>query len=157
MPGRETLVKLSYEAAVRALDLRERGVEQLRARAGTLLAASSLTASFLGAQTIQHSSGLGTLSALALICLACSILLCTYVLLPKRGFVFSLSGPRMYESLFEIVDDDHEVRRRLVYWLEDFWRANQSKIDALGQYYFLAAVALMLQLVLWSWALADSI
>jgi hypothetical protein len=152
-----SLVGLSYDAAIRALDLQERGVEQLRARTGTLLAASSLTASFLGAQTIQHSSGLGTLSALALVALACSILMCTYVLLPKSGFVFSLSGPRMYESLFEVEDDDREVRRRLVYWLEEFWQANQAKIDALGRYYFVAAVALMLQLILWSWALADNI
>jgi hypothetical protein len=48
------LAELSYEAAVRALDLQERAIEQLRARTGTLLAASSLTASFLGAQAIQH-------------------------------------------------------------------------------------------------------
>jgi hypothetical protein len=152
-----SLAELSYEAAIRALDLQERGVEQLRARTGTLLAASSLTASFLGAQTIQHSSGLGTLSAAALVALASSILLCTYVLLPKSGFVFSLSGPKMYESLFAVAEDEDEVRRRLVYWLEEFWQANQAKIDALGQYYFFAAIALMLQLALWSWALADNI
>ncbi len=151
------LAELSYAAAVRALDLQERSVEQLRARTGTLLAASSLTASFLGAQTIQHSSGLGTLGDLALVALACSILLCTYVLLPKSGFVFSLNAPRMYESLFEVADDEHEVHRRLVYWLEEFWQANQAKIDALGRYYFAAAIALMLQLVFWAWALADSL
>ncbi len=119
--------RLSYEAAVHALDLQERSVEQLRARTGTLLAASSLTASFLGAQTIQHSSGLGTLGGLALVALACSILLRTYVLLPKSGFVFSLNAPTMYESLFEVADDEHEVHRRLVYWLEEFWQANQAK------------------------------
>lgn len=151
------LAELSYEAAVRALDLQERSVEQLRARTGTLLAASSLTASFLGAQTIQHSNGIGTLGALALIALACSILLCIYVLLPKSGFVFSLNAPKMYESLFEFADDEHEVRRRLVYWLEEYWQANQAKIDDLGRYYFGAAVALMLQLVFWTWALADNI
>jgi hypothetical protein len=152
-----SLVELSYEAAIRALDLQERGVEQLRARTGTLLAASSLPASFLGAQTIQHSDGLDALSTLALIALACSILLCTYVLLPKSGFVFSLSGPTMYESLFEAGDDDQEARRQLVYWLEEFWQANQAKIDSLGQYCFVAAMALMLQLAFWSWALADTI
>lgn len=151
------LAKMSYDAAVRALDFQERDVEQLRARTGTLLAASSLTASFLGAQTIQHGRGLGTLGAFALISLACSILLCVYVLLPKSGFVFSLNAPTMYESLFEVADDDQEVRRRLVYWLEEYWQANQAKIDNLGHYYFAAAAALMLQLVFWSWALADKL
>jgi hypothetical protein len=152
----ESLAELSYEAAVRALDLQERGVEQLRARTGMLLAASSLTASFLGAQTIQHRSGLGTLGALALVSLACSILLCTYVLLPKTGFVFSLNGPTMYETLFEVADDEQEVRRRLVYWLEEYWGTNQAKIDNLGRYFFAAGVALMFQLAFWSWALAGT-
>jgi hypothetical protein len=66
------LAELSYDAGVRALDLQERGLEQLRARTGVLLAASSLTASFLGAQTIQHESGLGVLGGLALVSLAAS-------------------------------------------------------------------------------------
>jgi hypothetical protein len=151
------LAELSYDAAVRALDLQERSVEQLRARTGTLLAASSLTASFLGAQTIQHTDGLGTLGAIALVSLASSIGLCVYVLLPKSGFVFSVSAPKMYESLFDCRDDDEEVRRRLVYWLEDFRKDNQDKIDSLGRYYLGAAVALMLQLVFWSLALAATI
>jgi hypothetical protein len=111
--SRRILAELSYGAGVRALDLQEVGVEQLRARTGTLLA-SSLTASFLGAQTIQHTGGLGTLGALALISLAGSIVLCVYVLLPKRGFVVSVNAATMYETLFEIGEDEQEVRRRLV-------------------------------------------
>lgn len=47
--SRSVLSELAYETALRALDIQERGVEQLRARAGVLLAASSVTASFLGA------------------------------------------------------------------------------------------------------------
>ncbi len=78
------LAELSYDAGVRALDLQERAVEQLRARTGILLAAASLTASFLGAQTIQHESGLSVLGGLALISLGVSVLLCVYVLLPSR-------------------------------------------------------------------------
>lgn len=52
------LAELSCEAAVRALDVQERAIEQLRQRTGTLLAASSLTASFLGAQAIQRAHGM---------------------------------------------------------------------------------------------------
>jgi hypothetical protein len=151
------LAEMSYDAAIRALDFQERGVEQLRARTGTLLAASALTASFLGAQTIQCGNGFGMLAVFAVFSLAGSVLLCVYVLLPKSGFVFSLSAATMYESLFEVADDEQEVRRRLVYWLEGYWQTNQAKIDNLGRYYFAAAAALMLQLVLWSWALADRI
>lgn len=150
------LAELSYDAAVRALDLQERSVEQLRARTGTLLAASSLTASFLGAQTIQHTGGLQALGSLALISLAASIVLCIYVLLPKRELVFSVNAARMYETLFEIGEEE-EVRRRLIYWLEEYRQANEDEIEDLGRYFFGAAVALTLQLVFWSLALAATI
>jgi hypothetical protein len=151
------LAELSYDAGVRALDLQESGLEQLRARTGILLAASSLTASFLGAQTIQHASGLGVLGGLALVSLAASVLLCVYVLLPKQRFEFSLKAPQVYETLFEFRDDEEEIRRRLAYWLEEFWQRNQDRIDELGRYFFAAAVALILQLVFWTFALASNI
>jgi hypothetical protein len=153
----EVLSEIAYQTALRALDVQERGVEQLRARAGTLLAASSVTASFLGAQTIQRTGELGTLGALALASLAVSILACVYVLLPKAGFVFSLNAATLYEALFPLADDDQEMRRRMVYWLEGFWQANQDKIEPLGQYFFAAAIGLVLQFAFWSWALADRI
>ncbi len=153
----DVLSELAYEAAVRALDLQERAIEQLRARTGILLAASSLTASFLGALTIQHSAGFGSLDALALLAMVASIGLCVYILLPKSGFVFSVNAPAMYEELYEFREDAVEVRRRLAYWLEGYWRANQEKIDLLGRYYLAAAVALLLQLILWSCALGATI
>lgn len=153
----ESLSDLAYQAAIRALDVQERGIEQLRARTGILLAASSLTASFLGALAIQHASTFGPLDALALLAMVASICLCVYVLLPKSGFVFSLSARGMYEQLFEFRDDDEEVRRRLIYWLESYWQDNQAKIDVLGRYYLAAAVTLVVQLILWSSALSATI
>ncbi len=149
-----SLTRISYEAAVRALDVQERAVDQLRTRTGTLLAVSSLSASFFGAETIQRAGGLGTLGGLALACLVLSIGLCIYVLLPKRGFVFSVSGPAVYERLYPIATDDEEVRRRLTYWLEEYWQANEAKLEEMGRFYFAAAVALIAQLVFWSFALA---
>jgi hypothetical protein len=153
----DPLSRLAYEAAVRALDLQEHGIEQLRARTGTLLAASSLTASFLGAFAIQRSSTFGALDAFGLIAMVSSIALCVYVLLPKKGFVFSLSGPGIYEELFEFREDEAEIHRRLVYWLEAYWGSNQAKIDLLGRYYFAAAVALLVQLILWASALGATL
>lgn len=151
------LARLAYDTALRALDAQERGLEELRGRTGTLLAAASLVASFLGAQTIQRADSLGTLEALALVALAVSIGACTYVLLPKEEFVFTLDGTRLYEELYALGDDEAEVKRRLTYWLEGYWRANQAKIDGLGTWFFVASVGLVLQLVFWTWALADTI
>jgi hypothetical protein len=137
--------------------VQERSVEQLRARTGTLLAAASLTASFLGAQTIQRTGGVGTLGALALCSLAASIVLSVYVLLPRPGLVFSVSGALMFEALHDVQADDDEVQRSLVYWLDAYWSSNESQIEGLGRYFVAASVSLALQLVLWAWALAASI
>jgi hypothetical protein len=49
------------------------------------------------------------------------------------------------------------VRRRLIYWLEEYRQANEDEIEDLGRYFFGAAVALTLQLVFWSLALAATI
>jgi hypothetical protein len=86
-----------------------------------------------------------------------SVAACTYVLLPKREFVFSLDGTRLFEELYEFRDDASELRRRLTYWLESFWRANQAKIEGLSEWFFAASVGLVAQLVFWTWLLADTI
>jgi hypothetical protein len=152
-----TLSELSLGEGIRTLEVQERSVDQLRARTGMLLAASSLSASFLGAQTIQHESGLGALSAIALVLLIVSVGLCVYLLLGKQGFVFSISGREIYESLFAFQDDAEETRRRLVYWIEAFWTANQAKIENLSRYFLVASIALVLQLIFWAFALASNI
>jgi hypothetical protein len=144
--------ELSCEAAIRALDLQERSIDQLRGRAGTVLVAASVTASFLGAQTIQQADGLGVLGGFALVSLVSSICLSVYVLLPKEGFVFSLNAARVFEELYGL--DPEEAERRLIYWLEGYWKENNEKLETLGQYFFAASLALILQLVFWSWAFA---
>jgi hypothetical protein len=126
--GASSLSQLAYATAVRALDRQERSLEELRARTGTLLAAASIVASFLGAQTIDGTNSLGTIEALALVALGVSIGACTYVLLPKQEFVFTLNGIRLYETLYAYRDDEGELHRRLAYWLEGYWRENQAKV-----------------------------
>src|SRR4051812_27835529 len=147
------LERRAYETALRSLDVQERALAELRSRTGTLLAASSLTASFLGAVTVQHTKHLHLFEILAIVALAVSIFLSVYVLLPKRGFVFSLNAVTLYEALFGL-EHESEVDRRLAYWLEDYWHANQVNVDTLGRLSFIAAIALVLQLVFWACGLA---
>jgi hypothetical protein len=47
------LERIAYESAVRALDKQETVLEELRARTGVLLAASSLAASLLGGRAFD--------------------------------------------------------------------------------------------------------
>jgi hypothetical protein len=151
------LPRLSYESSLRALEVQERAVDQIRARTGMLLAVSSLTASFFGAQTIQHTQDLGTLGWLALVSLVISVALCIYVLLPKSGFVFSVSGPAIYRRLYPFKDDEDELHRRLAYWLEEYWQANEEKLEDMSRFYFAAGLSLIAQLVFWTMALTATI
>jgi hypothetical protein len=79
-----------------------------------------------------------------------------YILLPEKECIFSLNAPPLYEQPSGVRDDGEEVRRRPVFWLEDFWQANQIKIGERRRYHLEVAVALGLQLVLWSWELATN-
>jgi hypothetical protein len=46
--------RLGYEEAKRGLEDQERAVVELRARAGTLIAAAAITTSFFGSQALRH-------------------------------------------------------------------------------------------------------
>ena len=64
------LHQLAYELSLRSLSQQESVLNELRERTGTLLAASSLVASFLGARAIGE--GLGWATVVALIAFAVS-------------------------------------------------------------------------------------
>jgi hypothetical protein len=83
----QALARRSYELALRGLGQQEASVAELRARTGTLLTAASLLATFLGALALDRE-GLGVLSVVALTAYGLSGILCVWILLPKRGFVF---------------------------------------------------------------------
>jgi hypothetical protein len=152
---RAELSKLGYAEALRSLDLQEKAVEQLRSRAGTVIAAVTFTTSFLGTQAIQRSNEVGMSGSLALTATATSIGLCLFVLQPRSDMTFSLNGSRMYEEMLRFADDRDELHRRLIYWLERLWRQNQKVFVALNRAYVGATIALAAQLVLWSWTVAD--
>ena len=95
---------LSYELSLRALGQQERGLEELRNRTGTLLAASSLVASFLGARAIDRV-GVDGIALVPLLAFILSVLLSVYVLAPKANLEFALRGSEVWEY-FVSEDDD---------------------------------------------------
>jgi len=138
--------RLAYEAALRSLDKQEAYVEELRARTGVLLAASSLAASFLGQQAFQ-SHGPRALAIAALLAFFVSVAANVFILLSKQGLVFAQKGVRLYESLFAVHEDMAEVYRRLTYQLDRFWGANDAKIQWLARAFTLAAAALVVEML----------
>jgi hypothetical protein len=142
------LHKLGYDLALRSLGQQEGALNELRARTGTLLAASSIVASFLGSEAISRA-GFGFLGTLALTAFVVSIAGCIYVLLPKSQLVFALSGTVLLEQTFSESGGVSEAHRRLAYWIQEFWNSNQTVLERLFTSYRLAAFALLAEVLLW--------
>jgi hypothetical protein len=145
----ELLAELADRSAAQALTQQESAMNELRSRTGVLVAADAVTASFLGAAALKDGQ-LNTTGALALVCFVLSIGSALYVLLPRVGLKFSLSGPVLYTSLYSERDNPEEIYRRLAYWLEEFWSANQDVLDRMYPFFTAAVVLLLVQLVLWA-------
>lgn len=141
--------ELSYRSSAQALVQQEAALNELRSRTGTLLAANAVTASFLGAVALKDGS-VDVAAGLAVICFVFSLGAALFILLPRTRLRFSISGPVLYETLYECGDDAEEIHRRTAYWLEEFWSSNQATIDRLYPWFTVAAVALAVELVLWA-------
>ncbi len=135
------LERIAYESAVRALDKQEKVLEELRARTGILLGASSLVVSLLGGSAFDGPKSV-VLLVFALATFVVSLGASLFVLLPRQGFVFSLSGPEIYERLYEFRGDVAELQRRLAYDHQRFWDANDVRLTPVRRAFRIAAYAL---------------
>lgn len=142
-----SLAEIAYEASLRSLDKQEELLDELRARTGLLLAASSLAASFLGRPALERAEPV--IVALALLAFAGSTAASIYILLPKtKRFIFSLQGSAVYEKLFEFGDDLPELHRRLAYDLDRFWDENDQTMAKLFRAFRFAALGLAIEVLL---------
>jgi hypothetical protein len=141
------LENLAYQLSLKALERQDRVLDELRARTGTMLAASSIAASFLGGQAAGADSGVLTVLAVGMF--VASIAALTYILLPKGNLIFSVRGSVLFEEEFEEAVALAETYRRLAYWLEGYHEANQVIVERLFLYFRVATLAVLLQVVLW--------
>jgi hypothetical protein len=148
-----TLEELAYELAQRALSQQESVLGELRMRTGTLLTATALVTSFLGARSLDPGAN-RSFAAFGLSLAVMSIVFCVSVLAPRSSFDFALSAPTAYEALVEKGADMDEAHRTLAYWIQGAWNANQDSIDRLVRMFQLACVALVLAIGFLSLGLA---
>ena len=110
------------------------------------MAASGLAASFLGAEAFKDPAP--GLAAVALLAFVASVGASVFILVPRRDrFTFSISGPGLYEGLYEIRDDLSEVYRHLAYDLLGFWEANDGRLKPLFRAYRVGAGALVVEIL----------
>jgi hypothetical protein len=140
----ETLERLAFDLSVRALERQERVVEELRARAGTLLAAGAFVASLLGIRASGLLLVAGVVSALATMCV------CVSILLPNRRLVFTGSGTAFFEHFTRLAADMRETHRALAYWQAARWEANQRIVMRLTARFEVASACLLFAIGFWS-------
>ncbi|MGZ8795315.1 MAG: hypothetical protein ACXW0F_11840 [Gaiellaceae bacterium] len=145
----EELALLAYELSQRMLTQQEMRLDELRARTGTLLAASSVATSFLGPRAIDRN-GVDTLALLALTAFAVSVIGSVSIPILNPRLVFGVRGTRLFEEERAREESIADVHRRLGYWLELFFDQNQATVDRLFLVYQLAAVAVLAEVILWT-------
>lgn len=148
-----SIEELSYELTVSALAEQERALNALRTRAGTVVAAASISGSFLGAK-VNHGS-LDAWAVLALIafvlCLGCAI----WVLLP-HALVLAFRGEALLGTTdHEGVEDVPQAYRAVGLWIEPYLDANRDKIATLSSWFTSSCVLLAAEVIFWTVSVAS--
>ena len=139
------------EFSLKGLEQQERVLDELRNRTGTLLAASSLVAAFLGARALDQGSRV--VAALTVAALIASIGSSVYILLPKANLVFALRGTVFANSIGSEVSED-DAHRWLAAWLESYRDENQPTIDRLFWWFRIATLGVLVEIILFGLSIA---
>ena len=123
-----SIEEFSYELTAGALAEQERALNVLRTRAGTIVAAASISGSFLGTK-VSHGS-LDTWAILALIAFVLCLGSAIWLLLP-HSLVFAFRGEALLGmSDQEGVEDVAQAYRAAGIWVEPYLDSNLDKIAA---------------------------
>lgn len=156
-PG-DSIEKLAYDEAVRGIDVQRDSVDNLRTRAGTLLAAAALVTSFLGGQALRDPIEPGVWAVVAL---------AAFVLVAAGAIVVSL--PWKFDWFFDpnelvrdYVDDDAqmstpEVLRDLALHHATARERNECRINIMQWVFRAAAFLLGVEVVAWLNALPGKV
>jgi hypothetical protein len=125
----------------------------LRTRAGTVLAAASISGSFLGTK-VSHGS-LDAWAILAFVAFVLCVGVAIYVLLP-HALVFSFRGQDLLAaSDHEGIGGVTEAYRTAGIWIEPILESNRDKIADLSDWFAVSFGLLAVEVILWTISLAS--
>ena len=146
------LEELVYSAAQRALDQQSTALSDLRTRTSALIAAATLSASFLGAAAIGRSA-----PAWAVVLAVTAFLLtgafAGWVLWPAR-ISFAVNADLMYGELAQYRKDSEFYLLEAALGLRNLYVGNERVIEQRELIFRTALVALGAETMLWALALA---
>lgn len=146
------LEELVYSAAQRALDQQSKALSDLRTRTSTLVAAATLSASFLGAAAIgRNAPVLAVVLAMAAFLLTGAF--AGGVLWPAR-VSFAVDADRVEKELSPYREDPAAYLLRAAHGLRDVSRNNHEVIERRELFFGLALLSLGAETLMWALALA---
>jgi hypothetical protein len=155
--------KLAYDEAVRSIESQEGVVDNLRTRAGTVLAAASLVTSFLGGQVLAQpvlANGVvvrpeietpGWIAIGAFVLLA---VLSLWILWPRK-WRFETSAEQILKQLEGKTEPLDTIYGQLAAFKDQDRRTNRSKLVWLFRLFQLACLLLVVETVAWIVDLGD--
>jgi hypothetical protein len=150
-PGDAAGYALAYDESVRALEHQERSVDELRSRAGTLLAAASLTTSFLAAAALPKGEAWDWPVWVALGFFALGVVLCLFVLWPRKDWVFVNEASVVIGGYVEGAPPTSiaVTHRYLALTNSKHSKDNDDKMRPLFLAFEVAAASLLVQVIAW--------
>jgi hypothetical protein len=144
------IAETAYELSLKGLEQQERVLDELRNRTGTLLAASSLVAAFLGARALDQGSTL--VAALAVGAYRLDWIKRVHPS-PQSEPGFALRGTVFANSIGSEVSED-DAHRWLAAWLESYRDENQPAIDRLFWWFRIATLGVLVEIILFGLSIA---
>jgi hypothetical protein len=151
----ESQEAIAYDLALRSMQRQEATLDNLRARAGTLLSAASLSTSFLAALGLsdERLSGLAWLAVVLFLAMGICMGL---ILWPWDRWVF---GMDTYQVVEDYVDEEDrlpipEMQRELALHFEENIDKNEGKLAWLFRAFAAGTLLLLTEIVVWLLVLA---
>ena len=147
--------ELAFEEAGRALDAQERAVNDLRSRAGVLIAAAAITTSFFGSRAVSGDglSGWVWVAVIAFIVVGGCVLA---VLWPRSDWSFNASAAEIIAEYsepeaveFPLVQRDLALHRSTTY------DENARQLGRLFLVFRIGLIVLVIEVAAWVVALAE--
>jgi hypothetical protein len=135
--------------ARRAITFQAASLDELRSRTGLLLAAASVSASFLGAATAKGGGNLGFWGGAALVAFVGAIGCCIWVLMPRRdGWTFITSPTTLKKDWIDTQRPTESMKLFLATALENHYDENAREMADLYVFFQVAAGSVAAEVIL---------
>ena len=145
------LYQLAYSEAVRRLQGQETSVDELRTRAGTIVAAATIVTSFLGARFVDSGATPSVLVWIALGAFVLCVALALTCLIPLAGWRWYFGTRNLIRDYIEGSETLSlaEAQRDLALHLEDNYDHNARKLGRLYWVFVGSELALFIEVIAW--------